>query len=245
MQYHKIKEGIFVSRPNRFIAYVELDGITEICHVKNTGRCKELLIPGAKVFVEESENPNRKTKYDLVQVYKGERLVNIDSQMPNHLVREWLENKHALERIACPARRYFQNVTKIQSEKTYGDSRFDLYVECKEKKVWIEIKGVTLEEDGICRFPDAPTQRGVKHVRELTRSLQEGYEAWIIFVIQMNGMHQFQPNWRTHEEFGDALVQAKQAGVHILALECNVSKGEIYIEKEIKTNLKKELQNVR
>ena len=244
MKYRKIKEGIFVSRPNRFVSCVEIEGVTEICHVKNTGRCRALLIPGAKVFVEESENPNRKTKYDLVQVYKGDKLVNIDSQMPNYLVREWLESKTSAEHH-CQPETYFPNIKKIQSEKTYGDSRFDLYLEYDEKKAWIEIKGVTLEEDGICRFPDAPTQRGVKHIRELEKSLQDGYEAWIVFVIQMNGMRYFQPNWKTHEEFGDALVHAKQSGVHILALECNVSEGEIYIEKEIETNLKKEQLDVR
>lgn len=245
MKYHNIKEGIFVSRPNRFVAYVEIAGNVEICHVKNTGRCKELLVPGAKVLVEESNNPNRKTKYDLVQVYKGEKLINMDSQMPNYLVREWVEQKYHSEKNICMPQNYFPNVTKIQAEKTYGDSRFDLYLEYAEKKAWIEIKGVTLEDDGICRFPDAPTQRGVKHIRELENSLQDGYEAWIIFVIQMNGMRQFQPNWKTHEEFGEALVHAEQAGVHVLALECNVSEGEIYIEKEIEINLKKEQMNVK
>ena len=245
MKYTDMIPGTFLNRPNRFIAHVRIGEQTEVVHVKNTGRCKELLIPGAKVFVEESENPNRKTKYDLVQVFKGEKLVNIDSQMPNYLVREWLEHKEGKDGINCQPGFYFSNIKKIQSEKTYGDSRFDLYLEYEEKKAWIEIKGVTLEEAGICRFPDAPTQRGVKHIRELEKSLEDGYEAWIIFVIQMNGMRQFQPNWKTHEAFGDALVHAWQAGVHILALECNVSEGEIYIEKEIEINLKKELLNVK
>ena len=231
MKYLNIEKAHFIERPNRFIAYVEIDGTVEICHVKNTGRCKELLIPGVRVLVEESDNPNRKTRYDLVQVYKGKKLINMDSQMPNYLVREWIQNKSP---------KHFPNVTYMQGEKTYGDSRFDLYLEYDTKKAWIEIKGVTLEQDGVCRFPDAPTQRGVKHIRELQRSLEEGYEAWIIFVIQMSGMRQFRPNWETHKEFGEALVQASQAGVHVLAVECNVSDGEIYIEKEVEINLKKE-----
>lgn len=240
MKYHNLKEGIFVSRPNRFVAYVEIGENVEVCHVKNTGRCKELLIPGVKVLLEEANNPNRKTRYDLVQVYKGERLVNIDSQIPNYLVREWLEKDRDTVARSCLSQNYFPNITKIQSEKTYGDSRFDLYLEYEEKRAWIEIKGVTLEDGGVCRFPDAPTQRGVKHIRELEKSLKEGYEAWIIFVIQMNGMRQFRPNWRTHKEFGEALVHAENVGVRVLALECNVSEGEIYIEQEIEINLKEE-----
>lgn len=233
MKYYRIKEGTFLERPNRFIAHVEIDGKVEICHVKNTGRCKELLVPGTKVFLEESDNPNRKTRYDLVQVVKGNRLVNMDSQMPNDLVEEWIENGD-----------FFPQVTKIQREKTYGDSRFDLYVEYQKKKAWIEVKGVTLEQDNVARFPDAPTQRGVKHIRELQKSLKDGYEAWIFFVIQMEGIDKFQPNWYTHEEFGDALAEAWKAGVHVKALECRVEEGELWITKEVKVELSKE-QNVR
>lgn len=200
MRYERIKEGSFIKRPNRFIAHVEIEGKTEICHVKNTGRCRELLVPGAKVFVEKAKNPNRKTLYDLVQVYKGKELVNIDSQMPNVLVREWLE-----------AGSFLSDITYLQMEKTYRTSRFDLYVEYEGKKAFIEVKGVTLEKEGTARFPDAPTLRGIKHMQELETAVQEGYEAWMIFVIQMKGVHCFLPNWDTHPEFGEELLRAKQA----------------------------------
>lgn len=236
MKYHNIREGIFISRPNRFIAFVELDGVVEMCHVKNTGRCKELLVPGVRVFVEQSNNTNRKTKYDLVQVCKEDKYVNIDSQMPNYLLREWLEGDN------FGRRKYFENISKIQLEKKYGNSRFDLYLEYEDKKAFIEVKGVTLEENGVARFPDAPTERGIKHICELEKSLDDGYEAWIIFVIQMDGIREFRPNWKTHEAFGDALVHAKQSGVHVLALECSVSKGEIYIKNEVELNLTKETE---
>lgn len=222
MKYCQYKEGIFLERPNRFIAKVEIEGKEEICHVKNTGRCRELLIPGTKVYVEPAKNPNRKTKYDLVQVYKKDRLVNMDSQMPNALVQEWLEEGGL-----------FSDITLLQREKTFGSSRFDLYVEYEGKKAFIEVKGVTLEEDGIARFPDAPTERGIKHLQELETCIQQGYEAWIIFVIQMNGVYQFQPNERTHPEFAQALRHAKKAGVHIEARDCIVEPGEIKINQKI------------
>lgn len=222
MKYYRIKQGKFVSRPNRFIANVEIDGKTEVCHVKNTGRCRELLVPGASVLLEESENPARKTRFDLVQVYKGKTLVNMDSQMPNHLVREWIEDGGV-----------FPEVTKLQMEKKYGNSRFDLYVEYQGKKAFIEVKGVTLEQNGVARFPDAPTQRGVKHIRELSRCIEDGYEAWIFFIIQMGGVTRFGPNWATHPEFGRELIRAQKSGVHVQAWDCVVRPGEIFVNSRI------------
>lgn len=226
MKYCNIREGVFISRPNRFIAMVELDGRTEVCHVKNTGRCRELLVPGAKVLLEESDNSARKTKYDLVQVYKNHTLVNMDSQMPNYLVREWILQG-----------RGFPDASLVQMEKRYGNSRFDLYVEYQGKKAFIEVKGVTLEQDGTARFPDAPTERGVKHIRELANCLEEGYESWIFFVIQMSGVTEFQPNWDTHPEFGYELQKAAEAGVHVEAWDCQVMPGEIHMNNRIFVNL--------
>lgn len=222
MKYYRIKEGRFISRPNRFIAHVEIEGKEEICHVKNTGRLKELLVPGARVYVEESDNPNRKTKYDLVQIYKDDILVNIDSQMPNFLVREWLKKGEVI-----PGIKY------MQMEKTYGNSRFDLYAEYQDKQAFMEVKGVTLEEDRIARFPDAPTLRGLKHIQELIRCTQEGYEAWLFLIIQMKGVDRFEPNVRTQPEFGRELYRAAKAGVHIQAWDCVVNVGEVYIDKQI------------
>lgn len=226
MRYERVKEGKFVNRPNRFIANVEVDGRVEACHVKNTGRCRELLLPKARVLLEESFNPGRKTRYDLVQVYKEDILVNMDSQMPNHLVKEWIEKGNGFPEYTC-----------LQTEKKYGNSRFDLYAEYQGKKAFIEVKGVTLEADGVARFPDAPTERGIKHMRELSRCIEEGYEAWIFFVIQMPGVKEFQPNWITHPEFGEELIRAKEAGVHVQAWGCKVSPGEIVIDYQIPMNL--------
>lgn len=222
MKYYRIKEGKFISRPNRFIANIEIDGKVEVCHVKNTGRCRELLVPGAVVLVEESDNPSRKTRYDLVQVYKRDILVNMDSQMPNYLVKEWIEKGNV-----------FPGLTKLQTEKKYGNSRFDLYVEYQGKKAFIEVKGVTLENNGIARFPDAPTERGVKHIRELSHCIEDGYEAWIFFIIQMGGVHCFAPNWSTHLEFGEELLNAKESGVHVQAWDCIVYPGEILVNSQI------------
>ncbi len=222
LQYSRIKEGYFINRPNRFIAEIDIDGKIERCHVKNTGRCRELLIPGTKVLLEESSNPSRKTKYDLIQVYKQDNLVNMDSQMPNYLVKEWIEKTH-----------FFPEMTHIQMEKTYGNSRFDLFVEYQGKKAFIEVKGVTLEKEGRALFPDAPTQRGLKHIRELQSCMEEGYEAWIFFVIQMKGVQSFTPNWERQPEFGQALYEASQAGVCVEAWDCIVRPGEIYIDQKI------------
>ena len=220
MKYTNQYPAIFISRPNRFIATVEIEGTIETVHVKNTGRCRELLIPGVKVMLEKSNNPDRKTKYDLVMVYK-ENLgwVNIDSQMPNALVREWLESEPE----------EFSGLTLIKPEYTYGDSRVDFYLERGDEKILIEVKGVTLEIDGIGYFPDAPTERGVKHIRELIKANREGYVAYIAFVIQMNGIKEVRANMNTHREFGVALEEAQKAGVKVLMLECNVSENEIKI----------------
>ena len=206
MKYDKIQEGRFIDRPNRFIAHVELDDREETVHVKNTGRCRELLIPGAAVYVQDGQNPERKTKWDLIAVQKQNRLINIDSQIPNQVVREWLEKGHL-----------FENITRIRPEYTYGNSRFDLYVEADGKKALIEVKGVTLEDNGAARFPDAPSERAVKHLEELIQAMENGYEAYVFFVIQMKDVRYFTPNINTHPQFGEALKKAAAAGVKILA----------------------------
>lgn len=218
MKYENIIRGKFIERPNRFIAHVEVNGKTEICHVKNTGRCKELLIPGVTVFLQENDNPKRKTKFSLIGVIKGERIVNIDSQVPNKAVHEWILKGNL-----------FKEVTLVKPEKTYNKSRFDFYVETKEKKIFMEVKGVTLEDNNVVRFPDAPTERGVKHINELCDCMKEGYEAYIIFVIQMKGASYFEPNDETHKEFGDALRRAKKLGVNIIAVDCEVEQDSMEI----------------
>jgi len=217
MKYNNIKQAKFISRPNRFIAYVEIDGKKEICHVKNTGRCKELLIPGVKVFVQESDNEIRKTKYDLITVCKGHRLVNIDSQVPNKVFFEWLLKDNLIK-----------NITSIKSESTYGSSRFDFYIETADgRKIFIEVKGVTLEQNGVAMFPDAPTERGVKHITELCRCIDDGYEAYIVFIIQMKDVLYFAPNDVTHKAFGDALRVASDQGVNIIAIDTWVTENSI------------------
>lgn len=222
MKYKNIIEGRFMERPNRFIAYVEIDGRQEICHVKNTGRCRELLQPGVKVFLQVADNPARKTKYDLIGVVKNDMMVNMDSQIPNKVVEEWLKSGCGL----------FEHPV-IRPEKKYGNSRFDLYIEDGSRKAFIEVKGVTLEDDGVASFPDAPTERGIKHLMELQASLQEGYEAYVFFVIQMKGVHRMQPNWERHKAFGDALVKAERAGVKILAYDCLVTEDSIQIDAPV------------
>ena len=214
MKYENIKEGKFIERPNRFIAHIEIDGVLEICHVKNTGRCKELLIPNSKVFVQEFDSDKRKTKYDLISVYKENKLVNIDSQAPNKVVAEFLP-------------KLFDDIKYIKPESKYKNSRFDFYVETSKEKIFIEVKGVTLEDNGVVKFPDAPTERGVKHINELIECLEDGYLAYIIFVIQMENVKHFTPNNLTHKLFGDTLKIAKDKGVEILAIDCNVSKDSI------------------
>ena len=218
MIYDRMVPGTFLERPNRFIAYVEIEGRKETVHVKNTGRCAELLQTGVRVYLQESENPGRKTKWDLIAVEKGSRMVNMDSQIPNKVVKEWLEAGHL-----------FENITRIQPEFTYGNSRFDLYVEADGKQIFIEVKGVTLEQDGVVRFPDAPSDRAVKHVEELKAAVKEGYEAYVFFVIQMKDVRYFTPNMDTHPAFGEALRDAARAGVHVLAYDCEVSSDRIAI----------------
>lgn len=226
MIYSNIRRGTFLLRPNRFIAHVEIDGKVEICHVKNTGRCRELLIPGASVLVQECPSPSRKTKFDLICVYKGKRLINMDSQAPNRVVGEWL----------C-AGALFPDITLCKSEYTWGNSRFDYYVETPSKRVLLEVKGVTLEESGVALFPDAPTQRGVRHLLELTRAVEQGYEAWALFVVQMEHVRYFTPNRATHPQFADALVRSQRQGVHLLALECMVTPSQLSIRKQIPIEL--------
>ena len=215
-----------MERPNRFIAYAELNGKKETIHVKNTGRCAELLRPGAAIYVQESDNPERKTKWDLIAVEKetgsGKRLINMDSQIPNRVVQEWIE-----------AGNLFPDVSLVRPETTYGNSRFDLYVEAGERRIFIEIKGVTLEEDGVCRFPDAPSDRAVKHLEELIRAKKEGYEAYVFFVIQMKGVSYFTPNTDTNPAFAEALRRAKEAGVEILAYDCSVAPDSIVVSKPV------------
>lgn len=226
MKYERIVKGKFLERPNRFIAYVDIDGQKETVHVKNTGRCKELLRPGAVVYLQEFDPSARKTKWDLIAVEKNGRIINMDSQIPNKVVKEWLESGGL-----------FQNVTKIQPEYTYGDSRVDLYVEADGKKVLIEVKGVTLEEEGRVRFPDAPSERAVKHVEELKRAVGEGYEAYAFFVIQMKDVRYFTPNMDTHPAFGEALREAALAGVHVIAYDCWVDCDHITLADEVKVVL--------
>ena len=232
MQYEHISKGIFLERPNRFLAYAELDGKKETIHVKNTGRCAELLRPGAKIYVQESQNPERKTKWDLICVEKNGQLVNIDSQIPNKVVKEWIEEGNL-----------FSDIRWIRSETVYRNSRFDLYVEAgkEQRKIFIEVKGVTLEEHGMARFPDAPSERAVKHLEELACAVKDGYEAYVIFVIQMKGIRYFTPNTDTHPEFGEALKAAKKAGVHVLAYDCVVEKDRIRIDQEVQTVLESPL----
>lgn len=226
MKYKKIVEGQFLSRPNRFIAKVLINGREETVHVKNTGRCKELLVNNARVYLFESDNPNRKTKYDLIAVEKntsnGVNLINMDSQIPNDVAEEWLRCGNIFSKNAV-----------IRREFTYNNSRFDFYIEDGNDKILLEVKGVTLENDGVASFPDAPTERGVKHINELASALNEGYKAYILFVIQMKGVSLLTPNDTTHKAFGDALRNAERQGVKILAVDCIVNKDEIKIDKNV------------
>lgn len=223
MRYERITQGSFLERPNRFLAYAELAGKKAVIHVKNTGRCAELLKPGAVIYVQESQNPERKTKWDLIAVEKGDRIINMDSQIPNRVVQEWIEEGNL-----------FEDVRLVKPETTYCNSRFDLYVETGDKrKIFIEVKGVTLEENGVVRFPDAPSERAVKHLEELGHAVKEGYEAYVFFVIQMKGVRYFTPNRDTHPAFCDALKRAQAAGVHVLAYDCEVSADSIEVNEEV------------
>ena len=222
MRYENIKEAIFISRPNRFVANCLVDGKEEVCHVKHTGRCRELLTENAVCYLEESSNPDRKTKYDLVGVIKNGELFNIDSQAPNKVVGEWLE-----------AGGLFDDIKVMRHECKYKNSRFDFYAEFGDRKAFIEVKGVTLEEDGVLLFPDAPTQRGVKHINELISAMDEGYDAYIIFVVQTENARYFTPNSATHKEFADALKTAKKQGVKILCYTCKTTPDLLEIKDRV------------
>lgn len=239
MKYQQIVHGTFVSRPNRFIAQVKIESAVHTVHVKNTGRCRELLIPGAKVLLEyhpDARALGRKTEYSLVGVYKvGDdglpaRLVNMDSQAPNQAAKEWLERGGLPDAENQGERRCPQN---IRSEVTYGQSRFDLAFEIGGRQAFMEVKGVTLEKQGIAMFPDAPTERGVKHIQELADAAEHGFQAYILFVIQMKGVYEFRPNWKTHEAFARTLQEAAEKGVHILAYDCLVEEDGFRIDQPI------------
>ncbi len=214
MRYNDITEAKFIARPNRFIAKVELEGQEVTVHVKNTGRCKELLLPGRTVYLEKASNPERKTPYDLVAVDTPIGIINIDSQAPNAVVKEWLMQ---------------QDYDKVVPEYKYGDSRIDFYMEKGDEKYLLEVKGCTLIKDGVGYFPDAPTERGVKHLRELVKAIDKGYKAMVTFVIQVDGVTEVRPNVETHPEFGVALQEAMNAGVKVLNLPCHVSENELII----------------
>lgn len=226
MKYQNIKKAKFISRPNRFIANIEIDGKIQIAHVKNTGRCRELLVPGAEIYVQEFDSDTRKTKFDLITVKKGTRLINMDSQIPNHVFREWVESGN-----------FTDGVTLIRPETFFGDSRFDFYIEAGDRKIFIEVKGVTLEENGIVRFPDAPTDRGVKHLRELMGAIDAGYEAQVVFIVQMDDVSHFEPNDMTHPEFGQVLREAVKKGVSVTALYCKITPDSIEAVGEVEIRL--------
>lgn len=211
MHYRHIVKGIFRTRPNRFIAIVEIDGADEICHVKNTGRCKELLIPGATVWCAVSDNSSRKTKFDLIAVQKGDRLINMDSQAPNAAARQWLLGGGLGE------------ISELKAEYTHGDSRFDFSFAKDGRPCFLEVKGVTLEQDGVCAFPDAPTTRGTKHLHGLIRAAQDGFGAYVLFVVQMSDVKYLRPNDATDPAFADALRQAAENGVTVIAMDCAVT----------------------
>lgn len=225
MHYDSMIPGIFLTRPNRFIAHVEMDGQVEIVHVKNTGRCRELLPVGAEVWCQKSDNPSRKTKYDLITVQKGERLINMDSQAPNIAAKEWL--------LAGG----LGKIENLKSETTQGESRFDFSFTKDGRPCFLEVKGVTLENDGICAFPDAPTQRGAKHLRGLSQLAKEGYGAYVLFVIQMTDVKYLHPNDATDPNFGAALRQASADGVQILAVDCRVTEYSMDIENKVEVRL--------
>ena len=216
MQYGEVVSGVFISRPNRFIAHIDVAGEPVVCHVKNTGRCRELLLPGAKVWLERGTNPKRKTAYDLIAVQKGDKLINMDAQAPNKVFAEW-------------AAQFEPKLQSLRSEYTYGQSRLDFCITTEEGLHLVEVKGVTLEEDGHTRFPDAPTERGIKHLHELIRAVEEGHRASAVFVIQMEDVTDFAPNDMTHPAFGAALRQAAAAGVQIVAVNCRVAPDKLEI----------------
>jgi len=231
MDYNNIKHGIFISRPNRFLAKVIVDGKEETVHVKNTGRLKELLIQGTDVVLEVSDNPNRKTRYSMIGIYRGEEIINIDSQAPNTAVYEALKNGRIID-IGTPQ--------IIKREVKFGDSRFDIYYECNGVKGFIEVKGVNLNVGGIAKFPDAPTKRGTKHLNELVKAYKAGYECSVLFVIQMKGISAFVPNSKMDNEFALALIKASRIGVNVLAYDCCITESSIVIDKKIEVMFNRE-----
>ncbi|MCI9057233.1 MAG: DNA/RNA nuclease SfsA [Oscillospiraceae bacterium] len=226
MHYGEVVRGTFLSRPNRFIARVMLEEGEAVCHVKNTGRCRELLVPGAPVYLEAAENPARKTRWDLIAVEKGELLINMDAQAPNKVFGEW-----------AAAGRFLPEVTVIRPEYTWEDSRFDFRLETPAGPCFVEVKGVTLEENGRALFPDAPTERGVKHLRGLARAVEQGYRAAVFFVVQMKGPKSFSPNGATHPAFGGALRAAAAAGVEVYACDCRVTPSSLVLDAPVEVLL--------
>ena len=225
MHYDNMTPGIFLARPNRFIAHIEINGAVEICHVKNTGRCRELLIPGCTVWCQRSDNLNRKTKFDLIAVRKGDRLINMDSQAPNTAAGEWLASGGLGE------------LSDLRAEVKHGDSRYDFSFVKDGRRCFLEVKGCTLEQDGICAFPDAPTERGAKHIRGLTAAARDGYGAYILFVIQMSDVKYIRPHDETDPDFGAALREAAQNGVHVLGMDCAVTPDTMQIRLPVLVKL--------
>lgn len=226
MRYKNTQKGIFISRPNRFIANVETDGVVSVCHVKNTGRCREILTEGTTVILERSDKAERKTAFDLIAAYKNGMLINIDSQAPNKVFGEWAVKSG-----------YFGRIDLIRPECKYKSSRFDYYIEAEGKRIFVEVKGVTLENDGVLSFPDAPTERGVKHVRELMDACENGYGAYIFFVVQMKECRCFTPNRRTHPEFADVLTEASSRGVKVCCVSCNVTEDSLDVDRFVEVVL--------
>ena len=222
MRYGKTVRGVFVSRPNRFVARVEINGTIETVHVKNTGRCREILVPGATVVLEDSGNPDRKTRYDLIAAYKNGMLINIDSQAPNKAFSEFI-----------PRSGIFGEDPQVFPEHAHGDSRFDFYIESRERRIFVEVKGVTKEIDGVCMFPDAPTDRGLKHVMGLESALSEGFEAYVVLIVQMKGMREFVPDYAIHEEFGRELEKAESEGVGVLVYDCVVTEDSMVVDSPL------------
>ena len=225
MHYKNMVPGVFIARPNRFIAHVQIDGQMEVCHVKNTGRCKELLVPGAQVWCQRSDHPNRKTKYDLITVKKGDRLINMDSQAPNIAVKEWLLSGE------------MGKVSDLKPEYTHGDSRFDFSFLLDGKRCFLEVKGVTLENDGVCAFPDAPTERGVKHLKGLTQAAKDGFGAFVLFVIQMPDVKYLRPHDERDPAFGAALREAAENGVTVMAMDCGVTEDMMQLRLPVLVRL--------
>ena len=222
MRYGEVKRGRFLARPNRFVAHVELEGERVVCHVKNTGRCRELLTSGAAVYLERAENPARKTPYDLIAVEKGDLLINMDAQAPNKVFGEW-----------AAAGRFLPGLTALRPEFTWEDSRFDFRLDTPQGPFFVEVKGVTLEEDGEARFPDAPTERGIKHLRGLRRAVEQGCRAAVFFVVQMKGPVRFRPNDAAHPAFGAALREAAAAGVGVFARDCLVTPESLTLDAPV------------